>query len=103
MVARCVGAIDIAELTLKAEVDDHFHIGGLELDSVDLCVLLIRTVAIDRVEQLGKTATEFIAQAAIRAQLENPLDLGAEILCIPELWVDGVVGRGFGHLFVSFP
>lgn len=97
MVTGRVGAIDITELALKAEIDNLVHVLGFELLRVDFGILLIGAVAVDSLEELGKTAAEFIAQPAICSQLKHALDFRAQVLWVPKFGIGGIVSRHLLH------
>jgi hypothetical protein len=82
-IIRRIGAVDVAQLTLKAEVDSRMNVFRLEFGEVDLSVLLIGAVVIHCVKYFGKTAAELDAETTVGAQFENTFDLRAQIPFVP--------------------
>ena len=75
---------------------------GPELGGVHLRELLLGAVRVDGVEQLGEAAAELHAQPAFGAQVEDALDLGAQVLLVPEPGVRQIVRGGRRRVSSSF-
>jgi len=97
MIAGGIGTLDIAELALKTEIDNFSHILGLEFLAIDLRIFLFRTIAVDGIEHLGETAAKFDAQAAVGAEAENALHLGAQIPFVKVSFVRRIIGGIVAH------
>lgn len=93
MIAGCVGAVNVTELALKAQVNNYADIGRLEFLGIYLSVLFICAVGIYCLEELGEAPAKLVAEPAVCAQLEDSLDLRAQVFFLPKSRVDRVVSR----------
>jgi hypothetical protein len=97
VISRRIRTIDVAEFALKTQINDGFRILGLEFGDVYLGILFLCAVPIHGVEEFRKAATELDTKAAVGTELENTLNLRAEVSLIPEFRVDRIIRWGFLH------
>ncbi len=97
MIARRIRTLDVTKLALKTEIHHLIYVMRLQLFGVHFRVFLVRAVAVDGVEHLGKATAKFHAHSAVGAEAENALDFRTQIGFVKISRVRGIVCRIITH------
>jgi len=97
MIARRIWTLDVTKLALKTEIHHLIYVLRLQLFGVHFRVFVVRAVAVDGVEHLGKATAKFYAHSAVGAEAENALDFRTQIGFVKISRVRGIVCRIITH------